>query len=132
MNWLTRHLRKNPDEASTAADAADASTGSGGSCVPSASKDEHAAILVRLKEHLVTVVKRTEREISVGSVDVDVNLYDAGYLDSMTASEFLIYAEKDFGVKIPDWVLGGAGGSLAAVAQFIDNQRRESRGEGTA
>jgi acyl carrier protein len=44
--------------------------------------------------------------ISVDAIDVNANFYQAGYLDSRSAAEFLVSLEAHYGVELPDWLLG--------------------------
>jgi acyl carrier protein len=43
---------------------------------------------------------------SADAIDVNANFYQAGYLDSRSAAEFLVALEAHYGVELPDWLLG--------------------------
>jgi acyl carrier protein len=109
-----------PDAATAAApDAATAAT-------PDAAGDAplgHARILAGLKAHLAASAEASGKSLDGVALQDDVDLYEAGYLDSLIASEFLIRAEKDFGVELPDWLIGGRANTLASLARYIDGEQ---------
>lgn len=72
-----------------------------------------------LRQHLETICRSRGKRLP-GSVNADVGLYESGYLDSLSGSEFLMLAEKSFGVPLPDWLLGAKASSLAKLAAYIE------------
>ncbi len=56
-------------------------------------------------------------------IRVDLDLLESGDLDSLSSAEFLLAAERQFGVRIPDWVLGGEASTLEALAAFVHADR---------
>lgn len=73
-----------------------------------------------LRSHLVSVLE-DERGLTAEEVDVSVDLYESGYLDSLRTSEFLLLAEKEFGVSLPDYIIGGSANTLEALAVHIES-----------
>jgi acyl carrier protein len=56
---------------------------------------------------------------SADEVDADINLWDAGYVDSLSYVEFLVYIEAQYGVSIPDVELTDRLSTLEALATFV-------------
>jgi acyl carrier protein len=83
---------------------------------------EHQSILAELVSHLGTISRVPAAGTSAPRVDVDADLYEAGYLDSLSVPEFLVLAERSFGVALPDWLIGGHANSLTALATYIEAQ----------
>jgi acyl carrier protein len=81
-----------------------------------------AQILASLKVHLAASADEAGKSLGGVVLQDDVDLYEAGYLDSLTASEFLLRAEKEWGVQLPDWLIGGRANTLATLAGYIDGE----------
>ena len=79
-------------------------------------------IRASLKRNLVKMSAKSGGTLNEGDLKEDVDLYDAGYVDSMTASEFLILAEKEYGIRLPDWLIGGQENTLKSLASYIKSQ----------
>jgi acyl carrier protein len=82
--------------------------------------DRRREIVVALKAHLETVNRSHGKGADIVDFDPHLDLYEAGYLDSLSASEFLLLAEEQYGVALPDWLIGGRANSLAALAVYIE------------
>ncbi|MCC7127086.1 MAG: acyl carrier protein [Acidobacteria bacterium] len=85
------------------------------------------AIVQALIGHLRAVWRSANRADVDAAIDPAVDLYESGYLDSLNASQFLLAAEKQFGVPLPDWLLGGGANSLHMVADHIERERSRAR-----
>jgi acyl carrier protein len=85
-------------------------------------EDRRREIVVALKGHLETVNRSHGQEVDAADFDPHLDLYEAGYLDSLSASEFLLLAEEQYGVALPDWLIGGRANSLAALAGYIETE----------
>jgi hypothetical protein len=84
-------------------------------------------IVVALKQHLETVHRAKAMVTAPLDFDPHVDLYDAGYLDSIDTSEFLLLAQRQYGVSLPDWLIGGQASTLAALAAYIDGELTSRR-----
>lgn len=94
-----------------------------------AQSDRRQEIVDALTAHLETVYRLHAGTADPITFDPDLNLYEAGYLDSLSASEFLLLAEGQFGVALPDWLIGGQANSLAALAGYIEAELERQRSE---
>lgn len=72
-----------------------------------------------LRGFVAAVAEQRGDALPKNRIDAAVNLLEAGYVDSLSASEFLVMAEQHFQVAIPDWLLGGPKGTLQGLAGFI-------------
>jgi acyl carrier protein len=79
-------------------------------------------IELALRAHLETVYRSHRKVADTADLDPQLDLYEAGYLDSLSASEFLALAEKQYGITLPDWLIGGSANSLAALAAYIEDK----------
>jgi acyl carrier protein len=82
--------------------------------------DRYQEIVVALKAHLGTVYRSHGKAADTADFDPHLDLYEAGYLDSLSASEFLLLAEEQYAIALPDWLIGGRANSLAALAVYIE------------
>jgi len=80
---------------------------------------EHSQILASLRRHLTKTTEKHGRSLGANELQDDVDMYEAGYLDSLMAAEFLVLAEGEFGVSLPDWLIGGQANTLETLAQYI-------------
>ena len=87
-----------------------------------ASTGRRAEIVTALRCHLQTVWETNRKSFDVSEFNENDDLYDSGYVDSLSAPQFLLLAEKQYGVKLPDWLLGGQAKSVAALAEYIERQ----------
>jgi acyl carrier protein len=85
-----------------------------------ATSDRRQEIVVALKAHLETVYRSHGKAADTADFDPHLDLFDAGYLDSLSASEFLLLAEEQYAIALPDWLIGGRANSLAALALYIE------------
>ena len=92
--------------------------------MPPASRE---AIIAALKGHLETVWSSEGKPVEPADFSPDEDLYETGYVDSLSAAQFLLLAEKQYGIKLPDWLLGGRAKSLAALADYIGNELARRR-----
>lgn len=76
-------------------------------------------IIAALQDHLATIARSQGRTPEPKGYDVNVPIHDAGYVDSLSMSEFLVLVEKQFEVKVPDWVLGESGSTLKGLAAYV-------------
>ena len=116
MSWLSKLMgdkNEAPDEGAT--------TEAGGESASVVSAD-HGEILAGLRRHLAATVAKGGVDVGAEGIRDDVDLYEAGYLDSLTASEFLVLAEREFGVRLPDWLIGGQANTLDSLARYIENE----------
>jgi acyl carrier protein len=84
-----------------------------------APSDRHQQIVAALEVHLKTVYRSHRGDPAKVYFDPNLNLYEAGYLDSLSASEFLLLAEQQYALPLPDWLIGGQVNTLAALAEYI-------------
>ena len=82
----------------------------------------HGDILASLRSHLMSTAEKHGRPLGTGELQDDVDLYEAGYLDSLMAAEFLVLAEREFGVSLPDWLIGGQANTLETLARYISGE----------
>ena len=54
-------------------------------------------------------------------IDVDIHLYDAGYLTSITAADLLAHIDARYGVDISETQLVGALQNLTALVRHLDS-----------
>ena len=85
-----------------------------------ATPDRRREIVASLKAHLEAVNRSHGKGADTADFDPHLDLYEAGYLDSLSASEFLLLAEKQYAIALPDWLIGGRANSLAALAVYIE------------
>jgi len=117
MGWRSL-FSKNPDKASEGK--AEDETATAPRTDPEVKSDRREEIIRSLTAHLQTV--RASKGRDGGEVDIDVraNLYEAGYVDSLGVSEFLLLAERQYGIELPDWLVGSQASSIAALAAHIE------------
>ena len=89
--------------------------------------NDRQTILNALVAHLQTVHAASGKRPDSQPIDVDADLYESGYLDSLSVSQFLLLAEKQFGVTLPDWLIGQDTNSLAGLAGYIETQLHGAR-----
>lgn len=89
--------------------------------------DRHQEIVVALKAHLETVYRSHSESGDEVDFDPHLDLYEAGYLDSLSASEFLLLAEQQYAIALPDWLIGGRANSLAALAVYIEAELKRGK-----
>jgi acyl carrier protein len=120
MGWWSRRLRESREAASDATRDAD---GSSTHRIDQAGTSERRReIVAALKVHLETVHRSKATVAERLDFDPHVDLYEAGYLDSIGASEFLLLAERQYGVSLPDWLIGGQASTLSALAAYIEGE----------
>jgi len=61
----------------------------------------------------------SELPLTVDQIDVDANLCDAGYIDSIKSAEFLVLIGERYGVFIPEADLVGKLSSLKSIVGHI-------------
>lgn len=62
-------------------------------------------------------------------IDVELHMYDAGYVTSITAADLLAYIDERYGLDISETKLIGPLQNLAALAAYIhSNAGREKQG----
>ncbi len=83
---------------------------------------DHAGIVASLRAHLTAVAEKHDQPLRPDELRDDADLFEAGYLDSLMASEFLVLAEKQFGVPLPDWLIGGKANTLETLARYIADE----------
>ncbi len=125
MSWWPPRLGVPREAASDATRAADGSRFPLGD--QAGTSERCREIVAALKQHLEAV--HHSKAIVTERLDFDphVDLYEAGYLDSIDASQFLLLAEKQYGVSLPDWLIGGQASTLAALAAYIDGELTSRR-----
>jgi acyl carrier protein len=85
------------------------------------------AIAATLKGHLETVWRSDPSSATRQPVGSDDDLYESGAIDSLSAARFLLLAEEHYGIKLPDWLLGGRGKSLSGLAEHIAKELARKR-----
>ncbi len=83
---------------------------------------DHGHILQGLRAHLTATAEKHDRPIRPDELRDDADLFEEGYLDSLMASEFLVLAEKEFGVPLPDWLIGGKANTLEGLARYVADE----------
>jgi len=76
-------------------------------------------IVKSLQLHLQTVGRAKGRNLDANGFDPDLDLYETGYLDSLGVSEFLVLVEKQYGMALPDSLIGGRANTLTKLAAHI-------------
>jgi acyl carrier protein len=121
VGWIDNLLKRAQDEKAPAGPPPSDEEVAGPEA-PTTGSHTHEDILMGLRAHLVTTARNGGRKLDDAGIVTDVDLYEAGYLDSLTASEFLVMAEKQFGVHLPDWLIGGQANTLDSLAGYIATQ----------
>jgi len=85
-----------------------------------------ASIIEFLRLQVVAITKKQGRTLEANEIDTQVDLYEAGYIDSLSVSELLVQAEGKFGVRLPDYIVGGSVNTLGALADYISVQNSEN------
>jgi acyl carrier protein len=80
----------------------------------------HPEIVHALKAHLIAVYRSRGETVDEAEFDPHLDLREAGYLDSLSTSEFLLLAEQQYAIALPDWLIGGQANTLAALAAYIE------------
>jgi acyl carrier protein len=89
---------------------------------PKATSDRREEIILSLTAHLQTVRASKTRAGGGAAIDVQADLYEAGYVDSLGVSEFLLLAETQYGIELPDWLVGCEANSIATLAAYIETK----------
>lgn len=100
---------------------------------PSASAPAQAASAGEVTASVAGIVDDLRRYIeskgrgrwAADEVDADINLWDAGYVDSLSYVEFLVYIEAQYGVSIPDVELTDRLSTLEALATFVSSNAKK-------
>jgi acyl carrier protein len=79
--------------------------------------DELGAIVESLRQHVVAV---SGGQLTLADVVDDVDMYDAGYVDSVGVTEFMVRVSSQYQLAIPDVKLGTELKSLRDVARYIE------------
>ncbi|MBI3122355.1 MAG: acyl carrier protein [candidate division NC10 bacterium] len=87
-----------------------------GSETKGAAAAEADAILAALRTQIAV---QSRGRLAPEDVDVDVNVCDYGYLDSLSYVEFLLHVETTFGVWVLDVQFVGRFNTLRALAAHI-------------
>lgn len=93
--------------------------------------DRRQEIVDALKTHLQAVYRSRGEAVDKAAFDPHLNLHEAGYLDSLSASEFLLLAERQYNVALPDWLIGGDANTLTALAEYIDAELARNKSNET-
>ena len=109
------------------ADAASASQAGAESVPAGAAPVEREAISAALRGHLETVWRAAGKSFNQSDFDPNADLYEKGYVDSLSAAQFLLLAEKQYSIRLPDWLLGGRAKSLAELADYIAGELSRQR-----
>ena len=80
----------------------------------------------QLMESLTREMQRLRSELTGVTIDPEAGLLDAGYLDSLSATELLSHVEEVYGVYVAADRLVGDLYSLRALADGIANNRPEA------
>jgi acyl carrier protein len=123
VSWLSRIFGGRPEVPEPGAAEPTAPTDGAGQEASSS----HGDIVAALRQFLRTAAENNGK--SLGTVDVrdDIDIYEAGYVDSITASAFLVLAEKKYRVQLPDWLIGGQVNTLDKLARYIEDQLSSRR-----
>jgi len=65
------------------------------------------------------VCSASSQSLSQAEVDAALHMYDAGYVDSITAVDLLIHVESRYGLFISEMELVGLHYSLGALAEHV-------------
>ena len=84
------------------------------------------SVIEFLRLQVVAITKKQGRALEANEVDAQVDLYEAGYIDSLSVSELLVQAEGRFGVRLPDYIVVGSVKTLEALADYISVQNSEN------
>jgi D-alanine--poly(phosphoribitol) ligase subunit 2 len=103
MSWLDRF------RGSGAGDASPASS-------PAADDPATAAIVERLRRFLS---EHSETTLRPADIDPRQQLFDAGYVDSLSATALLAFVHSEYGVRIVDMDLVDRCSTLEGLAAFI-------------
>jgi D-alanine--poly(phosphoribitol) ligase subunit 2 len=103
MGWLDRFKNAGTDDPSS---------------VPAASSDDPqvTAIVERLRRFLS---EQSETTLRPPDIDPREHLFDAGYVDSLSATALLAFVQAEYGVRIVDMDLVDRCNTLDGLAAFI-------------
>jgi acyl carrier protein len=73
------------------------------------------------------ICANSSQKLAREDVDPEVQLYDAGYVDSLKGAEMLVHIEKRYGLFIPETQLGGKLGQLDSLVRHIVASARGTR-----
>ena len=76
----------------------------------------HGQVLDDLREWISA---HSDLGLSAAQIDVNIHIYDSGYVDSIRAAEFLVHIQKRYDVQIPEAELLSDLFTLEAVAKDI-------------
>ena len=102
MGWFDRFKDSGGGEASPAA-------------VPGADP-ETAAVVDRLRRFLS---EQSETTLRPADIDPREHLFDAGYVDSLSATALLAFVQTEYGVRIVDMDLVDRCSTLEGLAAFV-------------
>ena len=78
--------------------------------------DSRASVIQALQEH---VARSSRGRLSAQEVREDAEMFDRGYLDSLSYVEFLVFIEHTYRVRIDDTQLAGHLSTIGAMAEHI-------------
>jgi acyl carrier protein len=124
VSFLSDFLKGSAKENAATTSPSDAKPGGS---PPASSSVEREAIIAALRGHLETVWRAANKPFNLADFDQSADLYEKGYVDSLSAAQFLLLAEKQYGITLPDWLLGGRAKSLVDLADHISGELSRRR-----
>lgn len=118
MSWWSSRSRRSDRAASDPT--ADTDVADPHASDRTATSERRQEIVRALQTHLATVHSSTRTPADETRFDPNLDLYEAGYLDSLNVSAFLLLTEQRYGISLPDWLIGAQANSLAALAAYIE------------
>jgi acyl carrier protein len=76
------------------------------------------------RELRVYLASKSRTRLSPDQVSGQANMWDVGYVDSLSYVEFLAFIEKQYNVTIPDVQLTARLSTVDAVARFICSEAK--------
>jgi acyl carrier protein len=114
MSWKDRLKR------SFVGDAQDASPAGAVLLEPAATSAADPEVLNDLRKRIVAL---SEGKLRAEEIDAQGNIFDYGYVDSLSVVSFLAQIEDDYGTRIPDLELIDRLSTLDAIAAHISAAR---------
>jgi acyl carrier protein len=115
MNWLKKLTGT---QAPTKTQVVSGRTGGSASTMPGSPSEGAGQVLATLKAFLS---ERMDESARVAAADIPdgAHVLDGGYVDSVTAADFLAFIKTRYGVRLAETDLAGGLGRLATLAEHL-------------
>jgi acyl carrier protein len=86
------------------------------------SREDYDRVISDLRGHVASL---SEGSVAPSDVFDDVDICDAGYVDSVRVTEFRIRITTQYDISLPDWKIGTELKSLREIALHILSERKD-------